>query len=92
VDKLDRNIKAGAKFMRFMETQYLEREPLDDVTKSLFATASYNAALRNSNLAQGSCRAWIQSQPMVQQRRNLRLSWAGLVAAFVREHDGAYFS
>ena len=35
VYKLDRNIEAGAKFMRFMETQYFEREPLDDVTKSL---------------------------------------------------------
>jgi membrane-bound lytic murein transglycosylase MltF len=43
VYKLDRNIEAGAKFMHFIETQYFEREPLDDVTKSLFATASYNA-------------------------------------------------
>jgi membrane-bound lytic murein transglycosylase MltF len=43
VYKLDRNIEAGTKFMRFMETQYFEHEPLDDVTKSLFATASYNA-------------------------------------------------
>jgi membrane-bound lytic murein transglycosylase MltF len=43
VNKLDRNIEAGAKFMRFMETQYFEREPMDDVTESLFATASYNA-------------------------------------------------
>ena len=43
VYKLDRNIEAGTKFMHFMEMQYFEREPLDDVTKSLFATASYNA-------------------------------------------------
>jgi membrane-bound lytic murein transglycosylase MltF len=41
--KLDGNIEAGAKFMHFIETQYFEREPLDDVTESLFATASYNA-------------------------------------------------
>jgi membrane-bound lytic murein transglycosylase MltF len=43
VYKLDRNIEAGAKFMHFLETQYFEREPLDDVTESLFVTASYNA-------------------------------------------------
>ena len=43
VYELDRNIEAGAKFMRFMEAQYFESEPMDKVTKSLFATASYNA-------------------------------------------------
>jgi membrane-bound lytic murein transglycosylase MltF len=43
VNELDHNIEAGAKFMRFMETQYFEREPMDPVTESLFATASYNA-------------------------------------------------
>jgi membrane-bound lytic murein transglycosylase MltF len=43
VNKLDRNIEAGAKYMRFMETQYLASEPMDEVTESLFAMASYNA-------------------------------------------------
>jgi len=43
VNELDRNIEAGAKFMRFIETQYLKSEPMDEVTESLFATASYNA-------------------------------------------------
>jgi membrane-bound lytic murein transglycosylase MltF len=43
VYKLDRNIEAGAKFMRFIETQYLQSEPMDRVTESLFAIASYNA-------------------------------------------------
>jgi membrane-bound lytic murein transglycosylase MltF len=43
VNQLDRNIEAGAKLMRFMETQYFQREPMDPVTESLFATASYNA-------------------------------------------------
>jgi membrane-bound lytic murein transglycosylase MltF len=43
VNELDRNIEAGAKFMRFMETQNFEGEPMDPVTKSLFASASYNA-------------------------------------------------
>jgi membrane-bound lytic murein transglycosylase MltF len=43
VYKLDRNIEAGAKFMRFIETQYAQSELMDPVTKSLFAIASYNA-------------------------------------------------
>ena len=43
VYKLDRNIEAGAKFMRFIETQYFESGLADLVTESLFATASYNA-------------------------------------------------
>ena len=43
VYKFDRNIEAGAKFMRFIETQYFESGLADLVTESLFATASYNA-------------------------------------------------
>jgi membrane-bound lytic murein transglycosylase MltF len=43
VYKLDHNIEAGAKFMRFIETQYFHDEPMDAATESLFATASYNA-------------------------------------------------
>ena len=43
VYKLDRNIEAGAKFMRFIETQYFQNELMDPLTASLFATASYNA-------------------------------------------------
>ena len=43
VYQLDRNIEAGAKFMHFIETQYFAGDPMDNVTASLFATASYNA-------------------------------------------------
>jgi membrane-bound lytic murein transglycosylase MltF len=43
VYKLDGNIEAGAKFMRFIETQYFESGLTDVVVESLFATASYNA-------------------------------------------------
>ena len=43
VYKLDRNIEAGAKFMRLIEAQYFESGLTDVVTQSLFATASYNA-------------------------------------------------
>jgi membrane-bound lytic murein transglycosylase MltF len=43
VQKLDRNIEAGARYMRYMVTQYYANEPMDQVTKGLFAIASYNA-------------------------------------------------
>jgi membrane-bound lytic murein transglycosylase MltF len=43
VQKLDRNIEAGAKYMRYMFQQYYGNEPMDPVTKGLFAIASYNA-------------------------------------------------
>jgi membrane-bound lytic murein transglycosylase MltF len=43
VQKIDRNIEAGAKYMRYMVTQYYANEPMDQVTKGLFAIASYNA-------------------------------------------------
>ena len=36
VYKLDRNIEAGAKFMRFIETQYFESGLADLVTESFF--------------------------------------------------------
>ena len=52
VYKLDRNIEAGAKFMRFIETQYFESGLADLVTESLFATASYNAGPVDSSITQ----------------------------------------
>jgi membrane-bound lytic murein transglycosylase MltF len=39
----DRNIEAGAKYLRYMVDQYYASEPMDRVTKGLFALASYNA-------------------------------------------------
>jgi hypothetical protein len=53
--------------MRFVETQHFNNDPMDIVTKSPFATASYNAGRGESpNLAQKSRQAWIKSQPVVQ--------------------------
>jgi membrane-bound lytic murein transglycosylase MltF len=43
VQKTDRNVEAGAKYMRYMVTQYYADEPMDPVTRGLFALASYNA-------------------------------------------------
>jgi membrane-bound lytic murein transglycosylase MltF len=43
IQKVDRNIEAGAKYLRYMVSHYYANEPMDQVTKGLFALASYNA-------------------------------------------------
>jgi membrane-bound lytic murein transglycosylase MltF len=43
VSKLDSNINAGVKYIRFMMDTYFKDEPMDDLNKGLFAFASYNA-------------------------------------------------
>jgi len=43
IEKLDKNIHAGVKYLRFIVDRYFKDEPMDDVNKMLFAFASYNA-------------------------------------------------
>ena len=43
IEKIDRNIEAGAKYLRYMVSHYYADEPMDEITKGLFALASYNA-------------------------------------------------
>jgi membrane-bound lytic murein transglycosylase MltF len=43
IQKLENNIHAGTKYMRFIVNRYYRDEPMDDVNKMLFAFASYNA-------------------------------------------------
>ena len=43
IEKLDKNIHAGNKYLRFIVDRYFKDEPMDDVNKMLFAFASYNA-------------------------------------------------
>ena len=43
IQKLENNIHAGTKYMRFIINRYYKDEPMDDVNKMLFAFASYNA-------------------------------------------------
>ena len=43
IEKLDRNIHAGTKYMRFIVDRYFKDEAMDDANKMLFAFASYNA-------------------------------------------------
>ncbi len=43
VEKLENNIHAGTKYLRFMIDRYYKDEPMDETNKLLFAFASYNA-------------------------------------------------
>ena len=43
IEKLENNIHAGIKYLRFIIDRYYKDEPMDDVNKLLFAFASYNA-------------------------------------------------
>jgi len=43
IAKIDANIHAGVKYVRFMMDQYYKDEPMDRLNKGLFTFASYNA-------------------------------------------------
>ena len=43
IEKLENNIHAGIKYLRFINNRYFEKEPMDDRNKILFSFASYNA-------------------------------------------------
>ena len=43
IHRLDPNIHAGVKYMRFMRSRYFETQPMDDLNKGLFTFAAYNA-------------------------------------------------
>jgi membrane-bound lytic murein transglycosylase MltF len=43
VTRLENNVHAGVKYIRFMIDQYFKDEPMDPLNKGLFAFASYNA-------------------------------------------------
>jgi membrane-bound lytic murein transglycosylase MltF len=43
VSKLENNIHAGIKYLRFIRDRYFESEPMDELNKTLFSFAAYNA-------------------------------------------------
>jgi membrane-bound lytic murein transglycosylase MltF len=43
IEKLDKNIHAGTKYLRFIVDRYFTDQAMDDANKMLFAFASYNA-------------------------------------------------
>jgi membrane-bound lytic murein transglycosylase MltF len=43
INKIDANIHAGVKYMRFMMDEYYKDEPMDNLNRALMTFASYNA-------------------------------------------------
>jgi membrane-bound lytic murein transglycosylase MltF len=43
ITRIEANIHAGVKYMRFMRDQYFANEPMDELNKTLMTFASYNA-------------------------------------------------
>jgi membrane-bound lytic murein transglycosylase MltF len=43
ITKIDPNVHAGVKYMRFIRNEFFEDQPMDDLNKSLFTFAAYNA-------------------------------------------------
>jgi membrane-bound lytic murein transglycosylase MltF len=43
IDKLENNINAGAKYLRFIRNQYFTDKSISDLDQSLFSLAAYNA-------------------------------------------------
>ncbi len=43
INKLENNIHAGNKYLRFIRDRYFEDEPMTDLNKTLFSFAAYNA-------------------------------------------------
>ena len=43
VRKLEPNVHAGVKYMRFIRNSFFENEPMDELNKALFTFAAYNA-------------------------------------------------
>ena len=70
ITKIEPNIHAGIKYMRFMEDQYYADEPMDDLNKALMTFASYNAGPgRIRQLRARGREAGPRSQCLVRQRR-----------------------
>ncbi len=43
IRKIDANVHAGVKYMRFIRSTFFENEPMDELNKGLFTFAAYNA-------------------------------------------------
>ena len=46
ISSLENNIHAGNKYLRFIRDRYFESEPMDELNKTLFSFAAYNAGPR----------------------------------------------
>ncbi len=74
IHKVDPNIHAGVKYVRFMLDKYYAHEPMTPLDKGLFTFASYNAGPgRIAQLRKIAARARPRPEHLVQQRRADRL-------------------
>ena len=76
IDILDRNIEAGAKYLRFILDRYFEGAEMDNFDRHLFALAAYNAgparvrALRREAAGMGlDPNRWLDNVEIVAARR-----------------------
>ncbi len=73
---LENNIHAGNKYLRYIRDTYFESEPMDDLNKTLFSFAAYNAGpnrisrLRNEAARRGLDRnVWFDNVEVIAARR-----------------------
>ena len=76
IEKAEPNIHAGVKYLHFIRNRYFEAEPMDDLNKTLFTFASYNAgparvaSLRKEAASEGLDRnVWFRNVEIVAAKR-----------------------
>jgi len=76
IEKLENNIHAGVKYLRFLRDQYFENEPMDKFNKTLFSFAAYNAGPAKINKLREEARqsnldtnVWFRNVEVVASRR-----------------------
>ena len=76
IEKVDRNVLAGVKYLRHIADQYFKNEPMDPIEKALFTFASYNAGpnrilrLRRQAAAQGlDANKWFHNVELIAAKR-----------------------
>jgi membrane-bound lytic murein transglycosylase MltF len=76
IEKLENNIHAGIKYLRFLRDRYFGNEPMDDFNKTLFSFAAYNAGPAKINKLREEARqsnldpnVWFRNVEVVASRR-----------------------
>ena len=73
ISRLDANVHAGVKYIRFMFDRYYGNEPMDPLNKGLFTFASYNAGpARIQQLRETRRETRVGPEQVVQQCRDRR--------------------
>jgi membrane-bound lytic murein transglycosylase MltF len=76
IERLENNIHAGVKYLRFIHNRYFAKEPMDEMNKMLFTFASYNAGpakiirLRNEAQKTGlDSNVWFRNVEIIAAKR-----------------------